>query len=125
MKKNDDRCDHIFRSGPLLQNIRIGGGVSLGQCEKDRLPLMTVCEYHADPQAVRMAMRDLERDRDRYRSLVERVALASRALDATTNKTLQARLFGGPLAARDMHAAIDACCGALEVCEIRTCTREK
>lgn len=38
------------------------GGFTLGTCENDVLPGMVVCEYHADPSAVRMLVEGLTRD---------------------------------------------------------------
>lgn len=53
------KCNHIDRV-PLHPSVKIGGP-SAGQCENDVLPLLVVCEEHARPEAVRMAMEQLEK----------------------------------------------------------------
>jgi hypothetical protein len=62
------RCTHIFRSGPLLPNIRVGGGVAMGQCENMALPLLVRCAEHANSEAIRMAMEELARNQKPKRS---------------------------------------------------------
>jgi len=46
------KCNHIFRSGPLHPSIKIGGTVSMGQCEKERFPELVFCFEHADKEAI-------------------------------------------------------------------------
>ena len=57
--KKQDQCTHMFRSGPLHSSFAIGGGFGLGQCPNECLPLLVVCEDHANSMAVKMAMRSL------------------------------------------------------------------
>ena len=49
------KCGAPMRTAQLHPSIRIGG-VTLERCERDVLPTMTVCELHASPDAVRIAM---------------------------------------------------------------------
>ena len=61
MKKKRDTCNEPKLSGPLHDSIRIGGQIVLGRCEREVLPGMTVCAWHASPDAVTIQMRRLAR----------------------------------------------------------------
>jgi len=51
------RCVHEARVG-IDPSIRFGG-VSVGRCDRDALPLMVVCERHATREAMAMVIRQL------------------------------------------------------------------
>lgn len=51
------RCIHIDRVPVALNHGHsVVGGVSVGRCDRKALPLLVVCELHATPEAVRIAM---------------------------------------------------------------------
>jgi len=54
---SDDACGHVDRVA-IHPSIKIGGA-SIGVCDRKRLPGMTVCAWHADPDAVTMMMTQL------------------------------------------------------------------
>jgi hypothetical protein len=51
-KEKSNQCSHIFRSGPLLPNWVIGGGVSMGQCPNECFPELVVCLEHATKETL-------------------------------------------------------------------------
>lgn len=51
------KCNKRF-STPVHPSIKIGG-FTTGACDRDVLPGMVVCEYHAHPAAVRILVEDL------------------------------------------------------------------
>lgn len=51
------RCTHIFRSGPLHPSIKVGGGVSMGQCPNERFPELVVCYEHASKDSIALVAR--------------------------------------------------------------------
>lgn len=59
----DDRCTHVERI-PLALNTEhaVRGGIKTGQCDRPALPRMVVCEHHATPDAVRIAMVQMEEE---------------------------------------------------------------
>jgi len=50
-------CNKRF-SMPIHPSVKVGG-FTTGLCERDVLPGMVVCEYHAEPEAVRMLVEGL------------------------------------------------------------------
>jgi hypothetical protein len=65
-----DRCSHVERIPLALgpgQTVR--GGIKVGQCERPALPRLVVCELHADPEAVRLAMRAMAEEIERLKQL--------------------------------------------------------
>ncbi len=59
-----DQCEYVHRIG-IRPSIKMGA-VSIGQCKRQALPGMTVCAWHATPEAVTYAMNHLI---DEYNSL--------------------------------------------------------
>lgn len=51
-QEKSNQCSHIFRSGPLLPNCVIGGGVSMGQCSNKCFPELVVCLEHATKETL-------------------------------------------------------------------------
>jgi hypothetical protein len=54
---NNNKCHHRYRVS-VHPSIVIGG-VFVGKCNRDALPLMTVCAEHADRWAMGVNIRDL------------------------------------------------------------------
>jgi len=57
-KPKDQLCVHVERVA--VHSSVVIGGVSIGSCQRKRLPGMTVCAWHADPDSVTMMMRELQ-----------------------------------------------------------------
>lgn len=51
------KCDHRDRV-QLHPSIKIGG-FAIGRCERDALPGMVVCAWHATPDAITIQMNQL------------------------------------------------------------------
>jgi hypothetical protein len=50
------RCSRFLTSGPLHPSIKIGGRVSLGQCENECVPDLVFCYEHASREAMEMVI---------------------------------------------------------------------
>jgi hypothetical protein len=50
------RCSRFLTSGPLHPSIKIGGCVSLGQCENECVPDLVFCYEHASREAMEMVI---------------------------------------------------------------------
>ncbi len=55
-KVKPEKCQHIFRAGPLHSSIKIGSA-SLGRCENDVFPGLVLCFEHASKDALAMLTR--------------------------------------------------------------------
>ena len=53
------RCTHINRMLLDEPSIKIGGAVSIGQCENEALPYMVVCEGHCEKTAMTFLIQKL------------------------------------------------------------------
>ena len=59
MKNKENQCNYIFRSEPLLPNIKVGGCISMGRCPNKALPEFVVCFEHANKEALWMQCQHL------------------------------------------------------------------
>ena len=56
-----NKCNHIFRSGPLFKG-HVSGGASLGRCENECVYGLVVCLEHADKEALYLMINSLVRE---------------------------------------------------------------
>jgi hypothetical protein len=59
-KEQTGLCDHVDRVA-IHPSVKMGG-VAIGRCERKVLPGLVVCAWHADPAAVTMVMRDMDKE---------------------------------------------------------------
>lgn len=65
-----ERCSYVEHVPvELNRGHSVVGGVSVGQCERDALPRMVVCAYHAPPDAVRLLVLSMAKEIERLKQL--------------------------------------------------------
>lgn len=97
-KENDTkRCSHIFRSGSLHPSIKIGGGVSMGQCENECLPGFTVCHEHANRDSLVYQVEWLSKQNVEFSKQIAKlvIELAEVNLQLLACKKKKARVLNG------------------------------
>lgn len=60
-----NRCNHINRVA--VHPSVVVGGASLGQCENQALPLLVKCVEHADRDAIKIAMEQMDKELQQLR----------------------------------------------------------